>query len=163
MASAPCSCCILNMVRKNIVTGIDLDKSESHILNCDGCALGKGHRIPIRKKSSSKSSHILQLVHSDVNGPLNPPSLGGSRYFITFIDDFSKRTVVYTMRAKSDSFDCFKVYHKYAEVHTGHRVAKINVIQRTDKTEQQIKALRTDNGGEYISCLLYTSPSPRDA
>lgn len=142
---------IVNMVDNNIVTGIDLKKQKSNNIECDGCTLGKGHRSPIPKKSKSRSSNILELVHSDVNGPLDTASLGGSRYFITFIDDFSKWTVVYTMRKKSDSFNCFKIYHKYAEVHTGRQMNKLNVIRRSNKTEEQIKALRTDNGGEYIS------------
>jgi len=145
------SATIVNMVNKNIVTGIELDKTSSNDVKCDGCVLGKGHRNPIPKKSMTRSSNILQLVHSDVNGPLDTPSLGGSRYFITFIDDYSKWTVVYMMRAKSESFNCFQAYHKYAEVHTGRRVNKINVIQRTNKTKEQIKSIRTDNGGEYIS------------
>jgi len=142
---------IRNMVDKNIVTGIKLTRDSSQDITCDGCILGKGHRSPIPKKSMTRSSNILQLVHSDVNGPLETASIGGSRYFITFIDDYSKWTVVYMMRTKSESFNCFQKYHKYAEVHTGRRVNKLNVIRRTNKTEEQIKSIRTDNGGEYIS------------
>ncbi len=51
---------------------------------------------------TSRSTAVLDLVHSDVLGPANVPSLGGSRYFITFIDDYSKWTTVYTMRNKSE-------------------------------------------------------------
>jgi len=139
------------MVNQNVITGVEIKKNTSGELTCDGCVLGKGHRSPIPKKSLSRASQILELVHSDLNGPLDVPSLGGSRYFITFIDDFSKWTTVYMMRKKSESFKYFQIYHKYAQVHTGHHINKLNVIRRTNKTFEQIKSLRTDNGGEYIS------------
>ncbi len=142
---------IINMVNQNITTGVDIKNSASGGFTCDGCVLGKGHRSPIPKKSSSRASQILELVHSDLNGPLDGASLGGSRYFITFIDDFSKWTTVYMMRKKSESFKYFQIFHKYAQVHTGHQLSRLNVIQRTNQTMEQIKSLRTDNGGEYIS------------
>ena len=142
---------IIDMVNKNVITGVDITKSTSGEFTCDGCVLGKGHRNPIPKKSMSRASQILELVHSDLNGPIDVMSLGGSRYFITFIDDFSKWTTVYMMRKKSESLKYFQIYHKYAQVHTGHHMNKLNVIHRTNMTMQQIKSLRTDNGGEYIS------------
>ena len=70
---------------------------------------------------------------------------------MTFIDEYSRLTVLYTMKRKSDTFECFKKYHAYAERHTGSKIASINVIKCVEKTERLIKALRTDNGGEYIS------------
>lgn len=142
---------ISEMAARNLVHGLNLKKGSPNLGHCEGCILGKGHRSPIPKVSSSKSTKLLQLVHSDVNGPIETPSLGGSRYFVTFIDDYSKWTVLYTMQRKSDTFDCFKRYHAYAEKHTGATISSVNVIKRVDKTKAQIKALRTDNGGEYIS------------
>lgn len=104
---------IRTMVQNKVITGVEIKKSSFDTIKCDGCLLGKGHRSPIPKKSYSRSSQTLQLVHSDVNGSLETPSLGGSRYFITFVDDYSKWTVV------SEAFKYFKMFHKYVEVHTG--------------------------------------------
>lgn len=78
-------------------------------------------------------------------------SLRGSKYFVTFIDDFAKWTVMYTMKRKSDTFSCFKKYHSYAERNKGVKIFSFNVIKQVDNTKEQIKTLRTDNGGEYIS------------
>lgn len=142
---------IADMVDNNVVTGVRIQKSASGNMDCDGCVLGKAHRAIIPKKSFTRSTQILQLVHSDVNGPLETPSLGGSRYFITFVDDYSRWTVVYMLRKKSDSLKMFKQYHKYAQVHTGLAVGKVNFIARTSKSFEKVKSLRTDNGGEYIS------------
>ena len=139
------------MANQNVAHGLALRNTDNSDISCTGCTMGKGHRTPIPKNSSSISTQLLELIHSDVCGPLEVQSLGGSRYFVTFIDDYSKWTVVYTMRHKSDTFSCFKKFHTYAETHTGRKVEKLNVIQRSKKNAEQIKALRTDNGGEYIS------------
>ena len=78
---------------------------------------------------------MLQLVHSDLCGPINPSSNGGKRYIITFIDDFSRKTWVYFLQAKSDAFEAYKSF-------------KIMVEK---EVVSQIKVLRTDRGGEYNS------------
>ena len=136
---------ISHMANNNIASGLKISKSRSEYLKCEGCILGKGHRAPILRKSESKTSALLELVHSDLNGPLDVPSLGGSHYFVTFIDDFSKWATVYTMKKKSDTLACFKKYHALAEKHTGSKVKSVNVIQRRNVPEDKTKAIRTDN------------------
>ena len=77
---------------------------------------------------------MLELVYSDVcelNGIL---TRGGKRYFITFINDFSRFTYVYLMRNKDELFDMFKRY-------------KIEVENQKDR---KIKILQSDRGGEYF-------------
>ncbi len=141
---------ILEMSNKNMVRGLD-DVRSFESFHCSDCLAGKGHRSPIPRKSKTRASKLLELVHSDVNGPLETPSLGGARYFVTFIDDFSKWTFVYTMKQKSETFTCFKKFHKLAERHTGLKIDNVNVITRSNPTPDKLKTLRTDNGGEYLS------------
>ncbi len=95
---------IKEIVKSQAATGIAI-KSDSSTdwFTCDGCVLGKAHRSIIPKRSFTRMSKRLELVHSDLNGPIEPASLGGSRYFITFIDDFSRWTVAFAMKQKSDS------------------------------------------------------------
>ncbi len=142
---------IIEMAQSNAIRGLDVDHSIKDEPTCTGCVLGKGSRQPIPKKSHSRATKLLELVHSDVNGPLEVPSLGGSRYFVTFIDDYSRWTSLYTMKTKSETFECFKKYHASAERHTGAKIESVNVIKRTRKTAEELKPLRTDNGGEYLS------------
>jgi hypothetical protein len=47
-----------------------------------------------------REKRILELVHSDVFGPITVPSLGGSLYYVFFIDDFSRKTWIYFLRKK---------------------------------------------------------------
>ena len=141
---------ISSMVKRGVVKGVNISGEQQCPHICVGCIYGKGHQAPIPKSSTSRRSAVLDLVHSDVLGPVNVPSLGGSRYFITFIDDYSKWTTVYTMRNKSESLECFKKFHKYAETHTGNKMQRLLLHQYTSDSNR-LKALRTDNGGEYLS------------
>ncbi len=142
---------IIEMSRTKAVEGLEIKNPPKESSNCAGCVLGKGHRTAILKKSVKQTTKLLELVDSDVNGPFEVSSLGVSRYFVTFIDDFSRWTSLYTMKAKSETFKCFKRFHVYAEKHTGARIESVNVIKRTSKTAEELKTLRIDNGGEYIS------------
>ena len=96
--------------------------------------MGKQHRSPFTTRTQ-KSEELLQLVHSDVCGPLEERSFGGSRYFITFIDDKSRFTHVYFLANKSEVTQTFKVYCQMVE----------------NQTNKIVKILRPDNGGEYMS------------
>jgi hypothetical protein len=57
---------------------------------CDYCLFGKQHRVSFSKKSERKHN-VLDLVYSDVCGPFEVESLGGNRYFLTFIDDATRK------------------------------------------------------------------------
>ena len=76
----------------------------------------------------------LELVHIDLWGPSPVASLRGSSYYVTFIDDSSKKVCVYLMKNKSDAFETFKKWKAMVEIETGLKV----------------KCLRSDNEGEYI-------------
>ena len=121
---------------KNMVAGMSINSSKSApVSDCEGCALGKQSRLPFPKSSSSKTSDVLELVHSDVCGPMSVPSVGGSLYFITFIDDFSKYVWVHVIKKKSDALEKFKEFLALTENQTG----------------KKLKRFRSDNGGEYFS------------
>ena len=146
---------IKSMVARGVVKGVDIAPSTTED-NCVGCVLGKSHRAPIPKVSDSRATQPLQLVHSDVSGPIEVESIGGAKYFVSFIDDYSKWTVVYFMRRKSEVLECFKHFKALAEKHTNAKVGKLHIqefhadgLNHTD--ELTLKVLRSDNGGEYLS------------
>ena len=97
------------MAESKIVQGFEISSSNSNSNNtCPSCVLGEAHRSPIPTQPQSRSTHLLELVHSDVNGPLEVQSLGRSHYFLTFIGDYSRWTSIFTMKNKSDTLSCFK-------------------------------------------------------
>jgi len=75
----------------------------------------------------------LEIVHADLCGPMQTPSLNGSVYFMTFIDDFSKKTWLYLLKQKTEAFGVFKRFKSMVENESGHT----------------IKILRSDGGDEY--------------
>ncbi|WVZ08779.1 hypothetical protein V8G54_022125 [Vigna mungo] len=88
---------------------------------------GKLAKRPFRKQLESRSKERLEVIHSDVCGPIEPPTVAGKSYFVTFVDEFS--------RMKSEVSEIFKQFKKHTE----------------REIERRIKLLRTDGGGEYTS------------
>ena len=124
------------LVKDELASGMKYKANDFN--KCEPCILGKMKRASVPKKSESSTSHILELVHTDVCGPFELPSHGGSRYFVSFTDDFSRYTVVYFLKNKSEVFSKFKEYKKMMENSTGGEIKQLNII-------------RSDNGGEYTS------------
>ncbi len=68
------------------------------------CIKGKQHPIEFPKEGASKAQDILELVHSDVCGPLRTTAFSGCTYFVTFIDDRFKYTKIYCFKSKAEVF-----------------------------------------------------------
>ena len=89
---------------------------------CEGCALGKQHREAFPKEKTWRAQAPLELVHTDVCGPMTTLPHAGNVYFITFIDDYSRMTWVYFMRQKSEVFSIFKKFKCYLEKESGYYI-----------------------------------------
>jgi hypothetical protein len=83
--------------------------------NCVDCLIGKQYRYAIPKQAVWRASKKLELVHSDICGPINPRSYGGNKYFITFSDDYSRKTSIYFFKEKSSALDIFKKFKMMVE------------------------------------------------
>ena len=139
------------MAKSKAVHGFEIGSSNKSGKTYSSWVLGKARRTSIPKQSQSRSTQLLQLVNSDVNGPLEVPSMAGSRYFAAFVDDFSRWTSIFTIKKKLDSFSCLKIFRAQAEKHTGTKLKSLNVLKRTTKSSEELKILRIDNVGEYLS------------
>ena len=102
---------------------------------CSGCVLRKHNRDSFDKRTSWDASVPLELVHSDLCGPLPSASFFCFKYFLTFIDDYSRRTWVYFLKLKRELFNMFLAYKALVEKQSGHQIIK----------------LISDNGGEYVN------------
>jgi transposase InsO family protein len=101
---------------------------------CKGCVLGKFTKV-VFPNSDTRSTGILDLVHTDVCGSVSCSSLSDCEYYLTFIDDHSRKAWIYFLKAKSEVFKRFQVFKALVENQTGKR----------------IKVLRSDKGGEHAS------------
>ena len=122
------------LVKKELATGIE-HKNNTHVDKCEPCMLGKMSRLPLPKKSITKSKERLELLHTDLCGPIHVESLGGRQYFLTITDDFSRYKTVYFLKRKEEALGIFQDY----------------VNKMENFTESKVKSARSDNGGEYIS------------
>ena len=93
--------------RKNMVNGLSLIEQPNKL--CEGCILGKQHRESFPISNSHRVRALLEIVHSYLCGYMQTPSIGNSLYFITFIDDYSKKTWVYFLKHKSEAFEVFSL------------------------------------------------------
>ena len=66
---------------------------------CRGCALGK-YTKTVFTSSDSRSIGVLDLIHSDLCDPMSVVSLRGIEYYVTFIDDYSRKTWIYFLKSK---------------------------------------------------------------
>ncbi|KAI0508127.1 hypothetical protein KFK09_014261 [Dendrobium nobile] len=107
------------------------NKNSSH---CNSCRLAKSQRLPFAR-SISCTSQPFDLLHSDVWGPAPVTSVQGARYYISFINDFSKFCWVYPLVNKSDAF------FKFQEFNT-------MIIRQFNA---KLKIFRSDGGGEFIN------------
>ena len=93
-----------------MVLGIDLP--HSHVKHssfiCEGCVERKQQQLPFPVEGTTRATKQLEIVHSDVSGLIKTTSNRGAKYFVTFIDDFSRKIWFYPIKAKSECFDMFK-------------------------------------------------------
>jgi transposase InsO family protein len=102
---------------------------------CRVCAAGKKTVAPFPKNQHEKADGVLDLIHTDLCGPMREKTFSGKLYYMTFIDDCSRWCEVYLLNNKSDALEAFLDFKRKAENLTGRR----------------IKALQSDGGGEYIN------------
>jgi hypothetical protein len=103
-------------------------------LKCEICSKGKHMRRKF-SNTSKLEKNPGDLIHTDICGPISPTGLNGEKYFISFIDDATRYSVVYTIQKKSEALDKFK--HFKTLLFTQKKI--------------KVKKIRCDGGGEYVS------------
>ncbi|KAL4324380.1 hypothetical protein GQ457_11G032480 [Hibiscus cannabinus] len=100
---------------------------------CIHCLAGKQHKVSFRRGNHPhRRKYVLDLVHTDVCS-MNEKSMGGALYFVTFIDDHSRKVWIYLLKTKDQVLEAFKEFHAKVERETGRK----------------LKCVRSDNRGEY--------------
>jgi len=122
----------MNLLKNGMADGVNYTDNKGQ--QCAACVVGKQTRKPF-KDVGKRAKELLELLHSDLAGPMPTSSWSGSRYIFSIIDDFSRKIFVYFIKSKSETLKCFKDFAIWAENQTGHR----------------IKTIRTDQGTEYVN------------
>ena len=103
------------LLRNKLVVNLKLGSDSPMSDLCEACILGKQHRSPFPQQAENRHSNPLDLIHSDVHGPLPTQTIQGFRYWITFLDDATKYYHVVLLKKKSKAFKAFLTYEAYAE------------------------------------------------
>lgn len=128
---------IRQLMNKNLTKGMTIEDCTIKQV-CESCVKGKQCRKPFPLKSETSSTGPLELMHTDICGPMSTATPGGRRYAMTLIDDYSKYTYCYLLTHKSQAELVIKQFLQYSKTQFGKRP----------------KILRSDRGGEYIGHSL---------
>ena len=126
--------CRLDHLSLPLLKKLCLQFSSLLSLDCESCQFAKHHRLSYSPKVNKRVSSPFELVHSDVWGPGSVVSLTRFRYFVTFVDDYSRTTWLYLMKNRSELFSHFRAF--CVEIHTQFHV--------------YVQNLRSDNAKEFL-------------
>ncbi|CAI7839666.1 unnamed protein product [Closterium sp. NIES-53] len=122
------------LVKDGSLKGLEVKGAAKEIGSCPTCLETKFTKFPF-SSGTGPAKAPLALVHMDVVGPTRAPSLSGSRYFLTIVDDHTRAVWVYPLKTKGEvAAAVLKEWMPRAQRESGHKV----------------KVIRTDNGGEFI-------------
>lgn len=107
-------------MKNGAVCGISYVDGEQSIA-CVACCKGKHKRKPF-PKNGSRAKQLLEVIHADLAGKMECNSIGGSKYCLVLVDDFSRRTFVYLLKHKNEVFDRFCSFKASVEKQTGFQI-----------------------------------------
>lgn len=125
---------LVKLIQDDMVVGLNQSVSDKDkdIVVCESCVIGKQTRKPFVTRET-RASRVLEVVHSDVCGPIAPVGVEGKKYFVSFTDDWSHFVVLFLMKSKDEVFESFQRYEAMVTAKFGRKISR----------------LRCDNGGEY--------------
>ena len=118
------------LAKEGLIDSFNLESLDT----CEACLKGKMAKAPFPGKGQ-RAKELLELIHTDVCGPMSHQARGGFSYFITFTNDFSRYGYIYLIKHKSEALEKFKEFKNEVE----------------NQTDKKIKTLQSDRGGEYLS------------
>ena len=127
---------IKRLVNEGVLNTLDF----THFETCVDCIKGKQDNKS--KKGANRSSDILGIIHTNIYCP--DMDSHGQRYFISFIDDYSRYMYLYMLHNKNEALDAFKIFKAEVEKQCG----------------KQIKIVRSDRGGEYYGRYTEDGQAP---
>ena len=125
------------LVKDEMATGIKVSKCNLQIV-CECCAEGKSARSPFPPVEERKSDRVLDIIHTDLCGPMKETTPSGNRYVMHLIDDHSRFAVTYLLKSKSEAAGNIKDFVRWVE----------NIFGRKPRV------IRSDGGGEFDNSEL---------
>jgi transposase InsO family protein len=124
---------LVKVSRRKVVREIPRITKPTNTL-CKHCQQGNQTKTGFKSKEYS-TTIPLEIVHTNLVGATTTKGLKDEKYFMLLVDDYTRMTVVFFLKNKSEAFENFKIYKEMVE----------------NEMDSKIKYLRYDNGGEFTS------------
>ncbi|RVW49230.1 Retrovirus-related Pol polyprotein from transposon TNT 1-94 [Vitis vinifera] len=129
-----------------------LGSVSKYNFDCTSCQLGKQPALPFNN-SDSISKSIFELIHSDVWGPSPVASIDGSRYFVVFIDDYSRYSWIFPMKSRSEILSIYSNFAKMVETQFSKRIKTFRSDNALEYTQHAFQALLHSYGTiHHLTC-----------
>ncbi|GFV11089.1 retrovirus-related Pol polyprotein from transposon TNT 1-94 [Trichonephila clavipes] len=129
------------------------DNGKTH---CIPCKLAKSKRVSFKKTGAVRSKRPLELLHMDLCGPMPTKSQGGNKYFLSIIDDYSRKVTVFPIRNKYDVFHTFIRFQKRAERFLSKKVIAVRTDGGLEFCNKDMDNFLTEQGIKYEVTNSYT-------
>jgi transposase InsO family protein len=116
---------MLKIVSKEVVKDLPKMKDTGKGV-CGPCQIGKQTHAAHKKKSSILTSRNLELLHMDLMGPTRTSSLGGRKYIVVIVDDYSRYIWTLLLREKSDAFEAAQHLFKKIQIEQNYPIMRIH-------------------------------------
>ena len=134
------------------------DEDSGTVKECEACVRGKMKKETFSKQSEHRAIRPDELIHSNLCGPMQVESKGGSKYILTFTDDHTRYTTAYFIKSKRETLSKFTEYVHSVDKQADEKVKKLNIL--TERND--VKIIRSNNGGESAEMALQNSAQRRE-
>lgn len=144
----------LRILKERKLISFEGEKNKETL--CEPCLKGRQTRLPFNKEESQHSKRPLEMIHSDICGPVTPVSHDSKKYILTFIDDYSHFAVVYLLETKTEVLKHFKKYVNMAEAHFGKRISRFRCDNGKEYDNAEFKNFCSERGIKIEFTISYT-------
>lgn len=144
----------LKTMKNGGVTGMSFVDDTDEI-SCVACCKGKQSRKSF-PKGGSRATTLIETIHGDIAGKMECNSIGGSKYCLVLVDDFSRRTFVYMLKSKSEVFDRFCSFKSFVEKQTGLKIKRFRSDNGTEFSSHKFRMFFDRHGIEHQTSIPYT-------
>ncbi|KRX14696.1 Retrovirus-related Pol polyprotein from transposon TNT 1-94 [Trichinella nelsoni] len=145
---------LLELTWHEKVFGMKVGKEKLPV--CEICIKGKQTQSPFPKSQTKRRCRPLELIHTDICGPMRQNSIGGSKYFVTFIDDHSRWCETYFLKNRNEVLDAFMDFKSHAENQTGNKIKTLRSDNATEYCSEKFQKFLRVNGIRHETSVQYT-------
>lgn len=129
------------MAEKEMAYGLPRIEHPTHV--CDGCMIAKQTRLPFPAQIVYRAVENLELVHANLCGTITPQTSAGNKYFLLFVDDFSRMMWIHVLKFKSDALATFKKFKTQVENQSENKLKAFATLCDEDGIVRHLTALYT--------------------